>query len=61
MEENKVKQTYYNPSVTPKVTIALVAVNVILFVIEYNFLKIGDLWSRFGIGWCWFLPTRSVF
>lgn len=51
MEENKVKQTYYNPSVTPKVTIALVAVNVILFVIEYNFLKIGDLWSRFGIGW----------
>ncbi|MCR5585157.1 MAG: rhomboid family intramembrane serine protease [Lachnospiraceae bacterium] len=58
MEENKVRQTYYNPSVTPKVTIALVAINVILFVLEYNFLKIEDLWDKFGIGWDYLMKNQ---
>ena len=51
MEEDRSKQNYYNPSEVPKVTIAIVAINVILFVIEYNFLKINDIWEMFGIGW----------
>ncbi len=50
MEENQVKKNYYNPSETPKVTIALVVINAILFVVEVNVLKL-NVWEHFGIGW----------
>ncbi len=49
MEENKVKQYYY-PNEMPKVTIALVVINVALYAFEANILK-RNVWELFGISW----------
>ena len=50
MEENQAQQKYCVPNETPKVTIVLLVINVVLFVLEINVLK-GNLWDLFGVGW----------
>ena len=51
MEENKSKQAYYYPNEKPKVTIALVIINVVLYMIEANLFKNLNRWGYFGISW----------
>jgi rhomboid protease GluP len=50
MEENKRYQKYYNPCELPKVTLAIVIINVVLFVLQTHFFKY-DAWSLLGINW----------
>ncbi len=50
MEENQVRNKYYYPNETPKVVLALIVANTILFVVEVNLLKI-NIWEYFGISW----------
>ncbi|MCR5824149.1 MAG: rhomboid family intramembrane serine protease [Lachnospiraceae bacterium] len=55
MDEREIRQKYYYPDETPKVTIILVLINVLLYVIEVNIVKTGlfklDIWQDLGMGW----------
>ncbi len=50
MNIDQSQQKYYCPNETPKVTIVIVVINVLLFIIEANFLKV-NVWELFGISW----------
>ncbi len=51
MGEDQARQTYYFPNEKPKATIALIIINVLLYIVEANFFKDRDMWELFGIGW----------